>query len=282
MFFLLLFLYQEASKRRCVSTEDISFDFEADLTDLETFGETSNRSQPKKSKNQQDDGVKSQKATSASVVTRSKRSGEHYNANRSSQEDMKTPLINTENPTTESGLLSDSEAIPPKTIRVGLAEVEEEHRVFTGDSDDEKLIIDDFATSAATPTKQLQPQVTTCSADIPVTSAPESAPENIDSSPSHKGLKTRRQTKRAKYSGDQVGEILRMQTAMFKSANDTAASATKSPSHCVGLLLNSHPISLVKPCVTSYLERQQNEDGETSAVLHESAVLNANAAEQKS
>ncbi|XP_013859056.1 little elongation complex subunit 2 isoform X2 [Austrofundulus limnaeus] len=271
----------EASKRRCVSTEDISFDFEVDLTDLETFGETSNRSQPKKCKNQQDDGVKSQKAISNSVVTRSKRSGERYNGNSSSQEDMKTPLINTEKPTTESNLLSVSEAIPPKTIRVDSPKGDEDHQVFTGDSDDEKLVIDDFATSAATPTKPLQPQVTMCSADFPVTSAPESAPENIDSSPSHKGLKTRRQTKRTKPSEDQVGEILRMQTAMFKSANDTAANATKSPSRCVGLLLNSHPISLVKPCVTSYLERHQNEDGETCAVVHESVALNTNAAEQK-
>lgn len=274
-----MFLFQEASTRRCVSTEDRSFQFEADLADLETFGETSNSSLTKKLKNQQHDGDKSQKAARSLVVTRSKKSGEHYNANSSSQKDMKTPLINSEKPTTVSSL-SISEAIPPKTIRVGSAKGAEEHRDFTGDSDDEKLIIDDFATS--TSTKQLQPQVTACSADIPVACTPESAPENLDSSPSHKGVKTRQQTKRSKCSGDQVGEILRMQTAMFKSANDTAPSATKSPGRCVGLVLNSHPISLVKPCVTSYLERHQNEDGETSAVLHESAVLSTNAAEQKS
>ncbi|XP_017261743.1 little elongation complex subunit 2 isoform X2 [Kryptolebias marmoratus] len=256
----------EGSKRKCVSAEGNGLDFEADLTDLETFGETSKMSQTKKMKTQQDEGDKSKKVSSSSVVTRSRSSGEHHNANSSSREDM-----NTEGPVTESSLPGDGKAIPPKTKQVGSDKEEEEDRAFTGDSDDEKLIIDDSAASAATLTKPNELQTTRCSADTPCISAPESTPVNTDPSSPHKGTKTRRQTKTAKSSGDQLGDILRMQTAMFKSANDTPATAARSPSRCVGLLPSSHPTSLVKPCVTSYLERHQNEDGEACTPLRDSA-----------
>lgn len=263
-----------------MSVESTGLDFEVDLTDLETFGDISKMTKTNKMKNQQDEGVKSTKATSSSVVTRSKSLGEHHNANSSSQEDIRASLMNSEAPSTESSELVVREAISPKTKQICSAKEEEEIQTFAEDSDDEKLIIDDYAVSATT-MKQPEPQTTKPSTVTPVPSAPESTALNTDSSTPHKCEKTGRQTKRAKSSGDQLGEILRMQTAMFQSSNDTPATATKSPSRCVGLLPNSHATSLVKPCVTSYLERNQNEDGNTCAA-YESAVFNKNATEHKS
>lgn len=259
-----------------MSAESTGLDFEADLTDLETFGDTSKMAKTKKMKTQQDEGVKNKKVTHSSVVTRSKSLSESHNANSSSQEDMKTSLIKTEAPSTESSQLVVSEAISPKTKQICSGKEEEEDRTVTEDSDDEKLIIDDYTASATTRVKRLEPQTTK-----PSTVTPEFTALNTDSSTPHKCAKTSWQTRRAKSSEDQLGEILRMQTAMFQSSNDTPATATKSPSRCVGLLPNSHATSLVKPCVTSYLERNQNEDGNTCAA-HESAVFNSNATEHKS
>ncbi|XP_037538838.1 little elongation complex subunit 2 [Nematolebias whitei] len=269
----------EGSKRKCVSAESTGLDFEVDLTDLETFGDISKMTKTKKKKNQEDEGIKSKKVTCSSVVTRSKSLSEHHNANSSSQEDTRTSQMNTEAPSTESSELVVREAISPKTKQICSAKEEEEIQTFTEDSDEEKLIIDDYAASAKT-VKQPEAQTTKPSTVTPVPPAPESTALNTDSSTPHKCEKTSWQTKQAKSSGDQLGEILRMQTAMFQSSNDTPATATKSPSRCVGLLPNSHATSLVKPCVTSYLERNQNEDGSTCAA-YESAVFNKDATEHK-
>lgn len=263
-----------------MSAESTGLDFEVDLTDLETFGDTSKMTKTNKMKTQQEEGVKSTKVTSSSVVTSSKSLGEQHNAYSSSQKDMRTSQMNSEAPSTESSELVAHEAISRKTKQMCSAKEEEKIQTFTEDSDDEKLIIDDNAASATT-VKQPEPQTTKPSTVTPVPSAPESTALNTDSSTPHKCEKTGWQTKRAKSSGDQLGEILRMQTAMFQSSNDTPATATKSPSRCVGLLPNSHATSLVKPCVTSYLERNQNEDGNTCAAF-ESAVFNKNATKHKS
>uniref|UniRef100_A0A1A8FIX7 NMDA receptor regulated 2 n=2 Tax=Nothobranchius korthausae TaxID=1143690 RepID=A0A1A8FIX7_9TELE len=244
----------ESSKRRCVSAEGNGLDFEVDLSDLETFGETSTVSQTKKGKNLQDGGLKYERATGSSIVTRSKssRSGSH--------EEMKT---NMEEPSP----LVVSEVLLPKSKLTGSTREQEEEEAFAGDSDDEKLIIDSSAPSAATPIKQPD-----------LTSVPESTPLNKDLSSPNKSTRTRQQARRGKTSGDQLGEILRMQTAMFKSTND---ATVKSPSRCVEPMPNPHLMSLVKPCVTSYLERHQNEDNETCASLPDSAVVNNNAPGQK-
>ncbi|KAF7224419.1 little elongation complex subunit 2 [Nothobranchius furzeri] len=244
----------ESSKRRFVSAESTGLDFEVDLSDLETFGETSTVSQTKKGKNRQDGGLKYERATGSSIVTRSKssRSGSHEET-KTNMEEPSPPVV--------------SEVLLPKSKPTGSTREQEEEEAFAGDSDDEKLIIDSSAPSAATPIKQPD-----------LTSVPESTPLNKDLSSPNKSARTRQQAKRAKTSGDQLGEILRMQTAMFKSAND---ATVKSPSRCVEPMPNSHLMSLVKPCVTSYLERHQNEDNETCASPPDSAAVNNNATGQK-
>ncbi|XP_076590064.1 little elongation complex subunit 2 isoform X1 [Chaetodon auriga] len=275
---------QESTQRNLVCFENSGIDFEVDLTDLETFGEKtpSKTTEMQKVQKEQDACVKSEKATSCQPVSKAKRSVEHLVNTSSSSEDMNTSLTDMDDPitkeTTQPGV---SETILPKSEKRKLDSVQEsdEDRTFTGDSDDEKLVIDD-----STPSK---PNTTSCSADPTTTPVSESVSVSSESASPQKAKRQKRQSKRVKVSGDQLSEILCMQTAMFNSANDTAKCSTISPENnpptrCMGPSAQSHPISLVKPCVSSYLERNQNQDGETWAAPHESApVVNITTTERK-
>lgn len=278
-----LFLNQESSQRNLVCFENNGLDFEVDLTDLETFGETTPNKTAKTQKieNEQDACVKSKKATSSQPLSKTKRSSEHLVNTSSSSEELNTSLTDMDDPITEETTEPVvSETIVPKSERKRLNPVQK------SDSDDEKLVIDDCVSPAATHTTQSKPK--TCSADPPIAPVSESVPANSESSSPQKVKRQKRQSKRAKVSGDQLSEILCMQTAMFSSANDTAKCSTVSqetnpPTQCMGPSAHSHPISLVKPCVSSYLERNQNQDGETWAASHESApVVNITTTEHKS
>ncbi|XP_044049038.1 little elongation complex subunit 2 isoform X2 [Siniperca chuatsi] len=285
-------LSTETSQRKCLSFENNGLDFEVDLTDLETFGEMTPIKTPKMQKiqNEQDALVKSKKATSSLPSTKTKRSSEHLvNTSSSSQEEMNTSLTDMDDPIIEETTQPVvSEAIVPKTekMRPDSAQESDKDLAFTGDSDDEKLVIDDSVSPGA-PTTRPKPKTTPSSADPPVTPVSVSVPVNSESSSPQKVSRQRRQSKRAKVSGDQLGEILRMQTRMFTSANDTAKCSTisqdtNSPTRCMGPSVHSHPMSLVKPCVSSYLERNQNQDEETCTAPHESApVVNITTTEHK-
>ncbi|KAM6936942.1 little elongation complex subunit 2 [Xenentodon cancila] len=273
-------LLPEGSKRSCVAAESNGLDFEVDLTDLETFGETTTKaSVRKKVQNEEDGGVKSKKCTGSPRLSETQRSIEQPEKIISgSQEEMDCSLTNVDNPLTRPAV---SEAIVQKTEPSRLDSAGDgDEQAFAGDSDDEKLVIDDSTSPAETPSEQKNPVAPTSSADPPVTLAPEPTPVDTDSSSPHKGTRSCRQPRRAKVSEDQLGEILRMQTAMFKSSSD-APTTTKSPTRSVAPFVHAHPTSLVKPCVTSYLERHQNEDGETSGASHKSAAVNVHAAEHK-
>lgn len=283
-------LFSEDSRRNIVSVEDNGLDFEVDLTDLETFGETTSIKTPKTQKIQNMQGayVQSKKNTSAPPL--SKLSSEHLvKTSSSSQEEINTSLTDKgESTKEETSQPAQSKTTVPKTKQETLdsAQESDEELAIMGDSDDEKLVIDDTVSPAATPTKQLTPN-TTCSADPPLTPVSESVSVTSELSPSEKSTRKKRQPKRARVSGDQLSEILRMQTAMFSSTNDPTKSSTiveETNSHtpCVGPSVHSHPVSLVKPCVTSYLERANNQDGQTCTAPHESApVVSIPATEHK-
>ncbi|KAM4734052.1 little elongation complex subunit 2 [Anableps anableps] len=273
-------LSQEASMRGCVSVENNGLDFEVDLTDLETFGEaTTNTPRIKKTKSERNEGVQSGGATSTPDVTKSKISNENLKVS-SSQGGINAASKNTENTRAEASQLIVSEAELPKTESVDSDQKLDEDPVFMADSDEENLIIDESGPLVASPTNQSEPLATTCSVDFPVTFPIKSETTNVASSPPSKHTRSKRTTRRAKAPGDQLGEILRMQTAMFKSGSEPV-TAIKSPSRCVGPQLNPHSTSLVKPCVSSYLERHQNEDAEIRAVLPESASINISPPEHK-
>ncbi|KAL6106747.1 ice2 [Pungitius sinensis] len=238
------------SSQRCLPSETNGLDFEVDLTDLETFGEAAPIKTPKRLKA----SVGSLNALSSPPLAKTKKSSEHLaNTSSSSQEERNSSLTHVKGPATEESTRPvANEAISPKTLQ------SDEDLPLMGDSDDEKLVIDD-SVSPANPTSR--------SVDPPAIPVSQSVPVNPESSSPQKGTRQRRQSKRAKLSGDQLGEILRMQTAMFKSPCRTQES--NSPSQCVGPSVHSHPISLVKPSVSSYLER--NQDGESCTTPHLSA-----------
>lgn len=244
-----------------MSQENSGLDFEVDLTDLETFGEATSTktSRMHKVPNDQEECDKSQKATRMT-----KGLSEHLSGTSSL-------LTCADNSTTEQSPVNKATEPNEEPMIQDFAQESEEDTGLTGDSDDEKLVIDDSLSPVATPVEQCK--------------------SSSESSTPQKATKCQRQPKKAKPSGDQLSEILRMQTAMFKSSNnmakrlsasDAAKSPFKSPTRRTGPLLHSHPTSLVKPCVSSFLERHQNEDGEGCAVPHESSIVNMNTTDQRS
>lgn len=240
-----------------MSFQDHTLDFEVDLTDLETFGEGTSVKIPKMQK-KQDAAFKSKKVTS-SPLGKSRKSNEHVvNTSRSSLEDMDTSL-----PTQPA--VSETKRPDTKKRRLDSDQESEKDQECTGDSDDEKLVIDDSLSPTLSETKSqnTEPPHTPVSVSVPVSSESPS-PQRVT-----------RQSRRAKASGDQLSEILRMQTAMFNSTHDAAkcSAVSNSPSRSVAPPVHSHPTSLVKPCVSSYLERNQNKDEEALGMPHGSTPV---------
>ncbi|XP_008410495.1 little elongation complex subunit 2 isoform X2 [Poecilia reticulata] len=271
---------QEASMRGCLSVENKGLDFEVDLTDLETFGETTTKTpRTKKAQSQRDEEGQSSGSSRTPAVTKPKDSNETLKVSSFSQGGINSASKNKKNTRTETSQLMVSEPELQKTESSGSDQKCDKEEGFTADSDDEKLIIDEPGYPVALPTNQSEPLTTTCSADSSVTSSVQSTPAKTVSSPPCKHTRSKRTTRQTKAPEDQLGEILRMQTAMFKSGSEPAP-AVKSPSRCVGPQLNPHTTSLVKPCVSSYLERHQNEDAE-SPVVPEFASVNISPTERK-
>ena len=242
-----------------------------DLTDLETFGETAAIKTPKTQKLQekQAECVESKKEKSSPRLR---------NTKSCSQEETATSVADLDEPMTEETTQPvQSETIVQKTEqrRQDSAQESEEDIAVTGDSDDEKLVIDDSLSPAVTPKR---PTTRSCSANSSLSPVTESVPVTSESLSPQNVARMRRQSKKAKVSGDQLSEILRMQTAMFNPASDTAKSSTiseesTSSTQCTGPSVQSHSISLVKPCVSSYLERNHNQDGKACAAPLESAAV---------
>ncbi|XP_067356634.1 little elongation complex subunit 2 isoform X2 [Channa argus] len=263
---------QEASQRNLVSFENDGLDFEVDLTDLETFGEVKAIKTPKllKMQNEQDAAAKSKTSTSTPHLFKDDRSSERLGNNRSSSlEEMNNSLTDMDYTTTEEAtILKESVAPKAEQMKRQAAEESDEDTAFMKDSDDEKLVIDDSVSPAATPTRKSKTKTTPCSSDLPIAIVSETVPLNSELSHSQKVPRQTRQPRKSKVTGDQLGEILRMQTAMFNSANDTAKSSTvspetNSPPQCIVRSVNPPTTSLVKSCVSSYLERNQNHSEET-------------------
>lgn len=235
--------------------------------------------------NEQDECLKSEKATSSSPLSKTEKSSEHLVNTSSSSQEMSASLTDNDDcPIREEmtqPAVSEASIAMTEQLRQDSTQKSDEDQTFTGESDDEKLVIDDSLSPAATTTTQCRPKPTPCAPDPPLT------PASVNSVSSPQKVTRRRQSKRAKVSGDQLGEILRMQTAMFNSANDTSkcstiSQETNSPTKIMGSSVHSHPTSLVKPCVSSYLERNQNQDGENCAAPLNGSTPMVHTTEQKS
>ncbi|KAK2842279.1 hypothetical protein Q5P01_012479 [Channa striata] len=262
----------ESSQRHLVSFENDGLDFEVDLTDLETFGEvkTIKTSKVLKTQNEQDAAAKSNTSTSIPLLFKDDRSSEHLgNLSSSSLEEMNTSLTDTDHTVTEEAtqpVLKDSAAPKAEQMRQLAAQESDEDPAFIRDSDDEKLVIDDSVSPAATHQTKSKTK-TSPTADTPITVVSETASSNSESSHSQKVTRQMRQSRKSKVTGDQLGEILRMQTAMFSSTSDTVKGSpvsqeTNSPTQCIARSVHPPVTSLVKSCVSSYLERNQNHSEE--------------------
>lgn len=263
-------LSPENSKRDLVSFENC-LDFDMDLTDLETFGETPDKtSKTQKIQTGQDKCVKSKKASSLSSSSEMKRSSELLlSPSSSTQGETDNCMTDKSDPTTEEITQPGLKEIPePKTetVRDNSAQDGSADPVFAEDSDDEKLIIDDSLSTSVSSSTQTRSK----------TAQAKAAPVNSESPSPQKVRRLRRKNKKAEESGDQLSEILRMQSAMFtndKVKQPTSAQETESPTRCVRPPVSSHPTSLVKPCVTSYLERNKNHDEETCSATKDSSPV---------
>ncbi|XP_066524470.1 little elongation complex subunit 2 isoform X2 [Hoplias malabaricus] len=158
-----------------------------------------------------------------------------------------------------------SECPPSKKMRSSLE--------LNMDSDEEKLIID-YPDSPLDPSKK-NPQESLPAPknilDITTTSFNnQTSDPTIHLSPTTPAKGTKKGAKKPRVSEDcdQLGHILRMQNAMLKSSTSKCQESPKAQTpNCKPPEpnLNIHPHSLVKPCVSSYLESEEGLDKQTAA-----------------
>ncbi|CAN9499317.1 unnamed protein product [Ophioblennius macclurei] len=250
-------------------------DFEVDITDLETFGESA----PAKTRQEkQDRCVKSEEVTRSPLSRKAKDQSEHPASDLSSTEESSYNTVKSAEDTITETIRPTANDDTEQTGQDCTQETEEAP-ASTEDSEDEKLVIDDSV--AATPRKRAAPS--TDSADCSSPPFAQSSPVNPETPSPRRATPSRR--KKAKVPGDQLSEILRMQTAMqtsmHKSSNDATKPTPLSPSRPSESVLHSHPTSLVKPCVSSYLERHEDEEAQSCAVPQEPSHVNASTTEHK-
>uniref|UniRef100_A0A3B4A2T7 Little elongation complex subunit 2 C-terminal domain-containing protein n=1 Tax=Periophthalmus magnuspinnatus TaxID=409849 RepID=A0A3B4A2T7_9GOBI len=143
---------------------------------------------------------------------------------------------------------SQSDPVKPKVSQSKSSDPESDSSVLLiADSDDDKLFIDDVSPK-----------------DPKLSQTPES--------PSPTTRRSKNPKMKTRSSGDQLGQILQMQTAMFTSnPNDGAKSSNPpqdaSPPPKQSAPTHVHPTSMVKACVSSYLERNPNQEEETGDAL---------------
>uniref|UniRef100_A0A4W4DNN1 Little elongation complex subunit 2 C-terminal domain-containing protein n=1 Tax=Electrophorus electricus TaxID=8005 RepID=A0A4W4DNN1_ELEEL len=238
VFFLTSEDYSHCFKNETVvSFDSTGLDFEVDVTDLESFGESC---QPcKRAKDQSEPKAPS---------TNGKLGLSTHNADLADQNEPQTPST--------IGKLGLS------TPKADLEEQPSSQPGTEGSTVEDHSTLDRQAILAAPESP----------ADSMALSLGEKASEltgpTTPTSPARGG---KRGTKRPRVSGhcDQLGQILRMQDAMLKAAPSKGLELpkTQNPAECRGPAGrgSNHPTSLVKPCVSSYLESGEGLQEETCA-----------------
>lgn len=260
-----------------VAVDDAGMDFETDLTDLESFGESYKPSKKVKEQNEpkttctnpsqlipnpkkQTDSLGTTKHTSVSQNTPTEplelTMAQEQGETNSSLADggngaMDESVVSEKESASEDSKVSSVKCPPTKRPRQMM-----EDKV--SDSDEERLVIDHIVSP-----QRLQTQVTPGE-----TSSPQ-APDLATPSPTNPlGKGTKKGIKRPRISSecDQLGQILRMQDAMLKSTPSKNQEAVKPP------VPEDKPPepkthSLVKQCVTSYLESREGQGQGEDATL---------------
>ncbi|XP_046715293.1 little elongation complex subunit 2 isoform X2 [Silurus meridionalis] len=276
------FATEETSSRPVVSFDSTDIDFEVDLTDLESFGESC---QPKKKlkDNESKNQASSKKETwglSKPKVELDKGKPLHTEeaspiedfisapAKEEADEEGVSIEDSSVDESAEASLTSvceedslscsveiNAECTPAKRIRCSSV---------NADSDEERLIIDDPGTpqNGKTNTKnQVTPAAQENITD-PNTSSVSDLNVLNGTCSTAKGARKGIKRPRVSTDCDQLGQILRMQNAMLKSTTAKSQESPKAPvteCHPLRPKSNNHPVSLVKLSVSSYLDSQYRE-----------------------
>ncbi|MCJ8735933.1 hypothetical protein PDJAM_G00253130 [Pangasius djambal] len=278
------FATEEASSRPVVSFDSTDIDFEADLTDLESFGEScqlkkkvkdndSKNQAPSKSetlelskpKVELDKGKTSHtlpeeasppKDIISALSTPAKEEAARASVEDSSVDESPETTLNSvsEEDPLSSTVEETAECTPTKRKR---------HSSVNTDSDEERLIIDDPGSplsSVANKKSQATPAAPENFTDPNTSSVSEL--NVLSPSNSAKGAKKGAIRPRVSADCDQLGHILRMQNAMLKSKTAKSQEPPKAPAaDCrpPEPKPNHHTVSLVKPSVSSYLDLEHRE-----------------------
>lgn len=268
---------QERYPRSLLTFDDPGINFEADFTDLETFGESSLSS--KRTASTSETAVAKQEVARSRTAAPQKRSASSRPAkgivqSESSQvgkevndswTDLESSTVNCSLEKAELSVSSSELDIPPvakQSRRDGTDQASLGRHASDSDSDEERLIIDQGPVSikshprgTAAPPDQVPATPRSPSPDMDGTTKPCPA----SPVPQVSTKSARRPEVKPAQNCDQVGQILRMQSALLKPS-PTQAPEPMSPPPMAPIIppSQSHPQSLVKPCVTSYLEAKES------------------------
>uniref|UniRef100_A0A3B3R6T7 Interactor of little elongation complex ELL subunit 2 n=1 Tax=Paramormyrops kingsleyae TaxID=1676925 RepID=A0A3B3R6T7_9TELE len=275
---LVTLVFKEQCPRSLLTFDNPGINFEADFTDLETFGESSSSSKRTASMREtaaakqevarsrtaapQKRGASSRPAKGILVQAESSQVGKEDD---DSWTDLESSTVNCSLEKAELNMSSSELDIPPVAKQSrwdGAEQASLGRHASDSDSDEERLIIDQGPVSLKS-----TPRGTAAPPDrVPAT--PRSPSPEMDgttkpvpASPVPQGStkSARRPEVKPAQNCDQVGQILRMQSALLKPS-PTQAPEPMSPPPLAPIIppSQSHPQSLVKPCVTSYLEAKES------------------------
>uniref|UniRef100_A0A672PSR2 Little elongation complex subunit 2-like n=1 Tax=Sinocyclocheilus grahami TaxID=75366 RepID=A0A672PSR2_SINGR len=268
---------EDKMSRSVFAFDDAGMDFGTDLTDLESFGESykpskkvKEQSEPKTAstnptaspsqftpspKNPTDSlGTTKHTSTSQDAPT------EHLELTVAKVQGETDSLADGGNGTLNESIETSSAQCPPTKRPRHMMEDKTDQDL---DSDEERLVIDDILSPQRPQTQVTPAEVSSPQAPDPVTLGP--------TIPLGKG--TKKGIKRPRISGecDQLGQILRMQDAMLKSTPSKNQEPVK-PHVPEDKPPEAKTHSLVKQCVTSYLESREGQ-GEDATLPADVPVL---------
>ncbi|XP_041964898.1 little elongation complex subunit 2 [Alosa sapidissima] len=287
---------KEGQLRKPVATESTDMEFEVDFTELESFGESTPFLKKKTSQNTTEKTEPVRKPSVAEARLSPKASQPRNSPQKlstSTQSSKKDPAkedackLESQGADVDSSWTdveddpaeqSDSAVVDTQSEQgdrhASATEQEEETKGFTtakrsrtasvcsADSDESRLYIDDVPSTGSVSGSAKKPAHPPPPSRAPAASHPRPA---TPLSP-QAGVRANRVVKRPRLEGqcDQLGQILRMQSAMLKPQTPNTSSRTQETSQPAEPRPADTPShSLVKSSVTSFLEGKEREDGVT-------------------
>ncbi|KAK3558919.1 hypothetical protein QTP86_032183 [Hemibagrus guttatus] len=274
------FATEQASSRPVVSFDSTDIDFEVDLTDLESFGESC---QLKKKVKDNDTKTQAPSKHEPLGVTKPKVELDTDKTSHTSPNEASPPkdiISAVSTPANEEAArVSVEDSSVDESTEITLNSVSEEDPLsstveeipakrmrrssLNTDSDEERLIIDD-PDSLPKGVEDKNPVTPAAPENItdPDTSSVSDVNVLISPSRSTKGAKKGAKRPRVSADCDQLGQILRMQNAMLKSTatkNQESPKASATDCRPPEPKANIHPMSLVKSNVSLYMDLEYRE-----------------------